>query len=407
MEALIVPNGNSIEFPPGPAHCGMAHMLDFGDRFLGAAVLLLAAAWMTTTSACNVPVFRYALERWEADPYEITVFRRGPLTPEQQTVMNDLERVAGEGRANIIVAQANISGDLSQPLRALWAAQEKPVLPWFVMQYPRQSRIEPWAFAGPLGADIVAKLLDSPFRRDLTRKLLSGDAVVWLLLDGQDPHLNDDMARMLDSELRKLEQTLVLPERAAQDPPMNAGLPLKIAFSTLRLRRSDSAENMLRQLLLNWNTNLLEETDTMLFPVFGRGRVVSPAIGDQIQPEAIRDMAEFLTGPCSCEVKAMNPGHDLLLAANWASVFEGGEAVRAESPALVSLSQFALGATQGSVATSARATQTTPPRGDMQPYHKGVVTRMARNMTLVLGIGVVFVAAATIVFIARAGRWSR
>ncbi|HUQ72324.1 MAG TPA: hypothetical protein VM165_22550, partial [Planctomycetaceae bacterium] len=29
--------------------------------------------------ACNVPVFRYALEHWRPDPYRLTVLHRGPL----------------------------------------------------------------------------------------------------------------------------------------------------------------------------------------------------------------------------------------------------------------------------------------------------------------------------------------
>jgi hypothetical protein len=32
--------------------------------------------------ACNVPVFRFALERWAASEYEVFVFLRGPLGPE-------------------------------------------------------------------------------------------------------------------------------------------------------------------------------------------------------------------------------------------------------------------------------------------------------------------------------------
>ena len=37
--------------------------------------LLLTGA----SRACNVPVFRYALERWAADHFEVVIFHRGPL----------------------------------------------------------------------------------------------------------------------------------------------------------------------------------------------------------------------------------------------------------------------------------------------------------------------------------------
>ena len=41
-------------------------------------VLTAAPLW-----ACNVPVFRYALEHWRSDPYQVVFFHRGELTPEQ------------------------------------------------------------------------------------------------------------------------------------------------------------------------------------------------------------------------------------------------------------------------------------------------------------------------------------
>jgi hypothetical protein len=55
----------------------------------------------------------------------------------------------------------------------------------------------------------------------------------------------------------------------------------------------------------------------MVFPVFGRGRALFPLVGAGITPKNIRDAAEFLAGPCSCEVKEQNPGFDLLLKADW------------------------------------------------------------------------------------------
>ena len=48
------------------------------DRLLKTAVALVLVA--VVAEACSVPVFRYALERWQADPYEVFVFHRGPLT---------------------------------------------------------------------------------------------------------------------------------------------------------------------------------------------------------------------------------------------------------------------------------------------------------------------------------------
>jgi hypothetical protein len=232
---------------------------------------------------------------------------------------------------------------------------------------------------------------------------LGGDAVVWLLLESGDQKHDDQTSRLLDAELRKLEQSLVLPEPSPLDPPINTNLPLKIVFSTVRLARSNPAELMLVNLLLNWNTNLVAEKEVMLFPIFGRGRVVPPAIGEEIEPEAIREAAEFLTGPCSCEVKEMNPGYDLLLSANWSSLGDYQSELMTESPPLTSLSQFA------AAATNSPKAQTRQPAASLAAASPASLARghLVRNLAVVLGIGIVFLAAATLVLKTRAGRRPR
>ena len=186
---------------------------------------------------------------------------------------------------------------------------------------------------------------------------------------------------------------------------MNADLPLKIAFSTVRVARSDPAERMLVNMLLNWNTNLTTAKEAMLFPVFGRGRAISPAIGKEIRAEAIREMAEFLTGPCSCQVKEMNPGYDLLLSANWSALIGYQEVRLPEPPPLVSMLQFAAITASNVTATSTQtavslATASTPP-APVKPNH------LVRNLVVVLGIGVVFLIATTFVLKVRANRRPR
>ncbi|HBV65736.1 MAG TPA: hypothetical protein DEF45_22260, partial [Rhodopirellula sp.] len=40
--------------------------------------------------ACNIPVFRYALERWQPDSCELILFHREPLTANQQKMLDQL-----------------------------------------------------------------------------------------------------------------------------------------------------------------------------------------------------------------------------------------------------------------------------------------------------------------------------
>jgi hypothetical protein len=156
-------------------------------------------------------------------------------------------------------------------------------------------------------------------------------------------------------------------------------------------------------MLLSWNRKLANVNEPMLFPIFGRGRVVPPAIGEEICAEAIRDMAEFLTGACSCEVKEMNPGYDLLLAANWASLV-GSQDAAVPVPPLVSISGFAAAA-----ATNAKPNATAPERTTSlsaavtNPPTPGR-DHLRRNLVIVLGIGAASLALATLLLMRRSSR---
>ena len=45
---------------------------------------------LSLLEACQVPVFRYALARWSADKYELTVFSKGELTEAQQSLIDEI-----------------------------------------------------------------------------------------------------------------------------------------------------------------------------------------------------------------------------------------------------------------------------------------------------------------------------
>ncbi len=103
-------------------------------------------------------------------------------------------------------------------------------------------------------------------------------------------------------------------------PPIDefAGPELSYEFSILPLSRTDPKEQILLVMLLNSEPDLHEYADEpMAFPVFGRGRVLCALVGAGIRADNIQEIIAFLTGPCGCEIKAMNPGVDLLMAANW------------------------------------------------------------------------------------------
>ena len=84
---------------------------DFGFRAL-ALLLLISSLTLPPARACSVPVFRYALERWPAAPYELIVFHRGALPAAEQGLV---KRFSEEGvgtntltYSNIVFGRANL-----------------------------------------------------------------------------------------------------------------------------------------------------------------------------------------------------------------------------------------------------------------------------------------------------------
>ena len=58
-----------------------------------AALISLVSA--TVTNACSVPVFRYALERWQPDTFQALVLHRGSLRDEQKKLIDTFVKERG------------------------------------------------------------------------------------------------------------------------------------------------------------------------------------------------------------------------------------------------------------------------------------------------------------------------
>jgi len=271
---------------------------------LRSILLILSASALAPT--CNIPVFRYALERWQAAPYDVVVFHRGPLAEEGKAALNAL-RQAG---ANVEVDRV----DLAEPV----PAKRKALLERAKLEAPCIAAVFPGtdivAWTGPLTTEAARGLTDSPARREIAKRLLGGDSAVWLLLESGDGAADDAAAKTLQTELPRLEQSLKLPPHAADDPPLLSEVPVRVAFSMLRLSRSAPAEAALVRMLLNSETGL---EGPIVFPIFGRGRALWAMTGKGLTPANIGEAAMFLIGACSCEAKELNPGVDLLFAADW------------------------------------------------------------------------------------------
>jgi hypothetical protein len=275
--------------------------------------LLLAAA---VAHACNVPVFRFALERWRADAYRVTILVEGPLTAADQEVLTQLEEQQEKSLANVQIRVLDVAS-LEGSEKELLKASPEAKYPLLTMQYPAALRIEVPLWSQPFTRATTTQLLDSPLRKELLNRLLDGETAVWLLLESGDRERDDAAATLLTEQLAKLSKELTLPELTdLPDDNLFAKTPLKLSFSLMRVPRGE-AEAPLVQMLVHSESDLPDRNDPMVFPVFGRGRALLPLIGAGITADNIKNSAAFLVGACSCEVKELNPGFDLLLSADW------------------------------------------------------------------------------------------
>lgn len=298
---------------------------------------LAAGLWLAAgASACVTPVFRYALERWEPSTYQALVFHRGPLNTNDQAVLGAVRQMAEEQKVlNLAIVTADLGGPLDPALQEIWKKQSNAPLPRLVLRYPDTQPENPDAWAGPLNKDAVRQLVDSPLRREVAKRIAAGQAAVWILLECGDKKQDDQAAELLGSTLKAAEQTIELPPDPALD--QTNATELKVSFSLLRSPRNDPQEAVFTHMLLAVDEDMAQMKSPLAVPVFGRGRALCALPGPQITSPIIKEALAFLIGSCSCEVKELNPGLDLLMIANWEEALEGKRLSDHPLPALIGL----------------------------------------------------------------------
>lgn len=316
-----------------------------------------ATAW-----ACSVPVFRYALEHWEADPFQAIVFHRGALTPEQQAQVQALRPADNPARANLSVTAVDVASEMSPELAEVWKQQpQNTTLPNLVLRFPRSSGLDTTITAAPLSESAKLNLADSPARRQIIERFSDGQSAVWVMLDSGDAAHDDAAAKLLQDRLDYLMGVLTLPELDQLD--IANGLisvgqdDLRLEFSVLRVSRNDAQERTFSAMLLGSEPDLATTSEPIVFPIFGRGRALYALVGKGIRVETIDRAATFLIGKCSCQVKEQNPGTDLLLTADWKALAKASPLLERELPNLSHLVQAAAPVT---VTTQPQAAATSP-----------------------------------------------
>lgn len=351
-----------------------------------------------TAMACNVPVFRYALERWDADIYyALVVHGPGGLSDAEQAAYDLLKRysISEYGVINLEVYQFNRNALAQSQFGSLFPESSSSSDGAAIyLLHPLSAEKTGPIWQAPLTEASVSRLLADPDRLALLKKITSGTSVVMLMLESGNPELDDAAWQRLNKAIALTREFLALPEgielhdgtitgdgSIPADPVdrLMSSIPLKLDFDLQRLARN-AANGVLVNSLLSIDSKLSELTaQPMVFPVFGRARFIYPMVGDEISEDNILFVSQYVCGACSCEIKAQNPGMELPVLMDWEAVLYGGEQV-------VDMEQF--------LATEALV-HNDPGAGSAQ---KGI--RLTnRSITIALLIGGAFVLGGIILFL--------
>ncbi len=281
-------------------------------------VIILAAV---SAQACNIPVFRYALERWRPDISEFIVFHQGELDGESQAQVEKLKQRAHSGGANATVKLIDVRASAHAPELDLWArlktGEPTAALPYLLVRLPH-ARAPLNAWHGPLAQALESALVDSPVRAELSKRLLNGDSIVWLMVRSGDPARDEKVRQLMLEQCQSLSSKIKLPEGIGlPGSELFSEVPLFLKFSLLEIDRSDAREQFLLKLFESFQPESFSAGEPLLIPVFGRGRALEVIPTEGVDERLIGDLTAFLCGACSCQVKEQNPGFDLLLSANW------------------------------------------------------------------------------------------
>lgn len=287
--------------------------------------LLVALLTGAAAIACNVPVFRYALERWPADLYEVVIVHEGPLSPSDAARLEVLLESNHKSpvSANFNVRAIDVADVKDELLKDLWTKRGKQDKPLMVSLYPRNAQEVPDRLVSSRSFtdDAIKHLVDSPVRQEVAKKLLGGDSAVWIFVPSGRPDQDELALRTLKRQVEVNEDELELPpqDEIEADEFFREETPieLRLGFSIVTLDRNDPTEKFLMEMLLGSEPDLESLDQPMAFPVIGRGRVLYALVGKGIFRDTIAMASRFVVGPCSCQVKDQNPGFDLLLAVDW------------------------------------------------------------------------------------------
>ena len=299
---------------------------------------------IVTALACKVPVFRYALERWDVDRYTMVVIVDGKPEIDTRRGIDRLREVSDSGAANVDIEIVDLAKLSPQELWQLEDFDSTVQTPHLQVFYPERNGRRKLCWEGGLTPAGLETWLVSPLRSEVIDGLVSGASAVWVLVEGADPEINQQTEDNLRAGIQQAMSEITIPDgviprlganeylqshpEASLDDVLRCDIPLKVDFRVSRLTFDDQGEMALWEMGGGLATS---KSGPWLIPIFGRGRMLDAIDGKGVTTETIVNACQYVVGECSCTVKTQNPGVDLLMLANWSESLGGDTVVIVDS----------------------------------------------------------------------------
>ena len=298
-------------------------------------LFLVGVVFAFRALACDTPVYRYAMYRWDPSPYEVYHFHSADMEEKFAAAKKELNEARDEKVTplNVAVYPVNLAKDpelktVPRDVRRIWQAkvEEGIKTPATLIVNPKGYEVH----CGALAAADVSHFADTPARKQIGQLLSKGHCGVYVLLLGKDNTLNESAKKAVAKVVKDVNsgdlslyagpdaRNPLRPAKEDEDKDADEKPPHSAASLVFTQKDLKAQDPWLYRSLMAVENDLYDfQEEPMLFVVYGRGRALPPYIGKGIAYENLVEITNFVTSACSCTVKDQNPGVDLPMAFDW------------------------------------------------------------------------------------------
>jgi len=257
--------------------------------------------------ACQVPVFRYALENWEPNRLTVAILYSGEQLAETKELLELIEQAANtaDEKVNLRLHPIDVAADhpAGSAEANYWEMWKDKQLPHMFVYFSNNLPTPQLAWSGLLNEENANRLLQSPKRKEVVERLLGGQTAVWVLLESGNQAADKRAEKVLREELAKKSDEIELPslmDLATEEKfDESLGVDLRVEFSLLTIDSDDEREVFFREMLFNTELDLKDFAhEPIAVPIYGRGRTYFALVGTGINPDNIADNSNFICGAC-------------------------------------------------------------------------------------------------------------